>query len=105
MEIDIKCAECGKRTLKFNLGGVYYLVDKPSETVIVENTIICSKDISSGKCMVKGNDLLMMFLTANICLQTGKVPKHLQKILPLNKPEYEILKNKAKARVMLEEKF
>lgn len=109
METDIKCAECGKRTLNFDLGGVYYLADNPSKTVIVENKIICpkcSKDISSGKCLVKGNDLLIKFVAANISLEVGKVPNHLQMILPLtNEEEYNIFKNKSQSKLKLVEKF
>jgi len=109
MQIDIKCAECGKRTLKFDIGGVYYLSTEPSKTVIVENKIICpkcAKDISSGNCLVRGNDLLLGFMAANISLEIGKVPKHLQKILPLmNREDYEIFLRKSKGKLNLVEKF
>jgi hypothetical protein len=109
MQIDIKCSECGKRTLNFDIGGVYYLVSEPSKTVIVENNIICPKcssDISSEKCLVRANELLISFVAANISLETGKVPKHLQKIFPcLNMEEYKIFEEKAKSKLRLVEKL
>jgi len=109
MEIDIKCSECGKMTKNFDIEGVYYLVENPSSTFIVEDKIICpkcGKDISNKKCLVKGKDLLIKLLVANLCLMEGRIPEHLSKILPLtNKRDYKIFKEKAKAKVKLVEKF
>ena len=91
--------ECGKGTLKFELGEIYYLLDKPLASIIVKNKIICpkcKKDISDEKCMVKQNYLLMKFITANISLDCGGIPPHLKGAYPLRKKDYEIIKSQTK---------
>ena len=108
MEIDIKCLECGKGTRNFELGEVFYLADNASKSIIIKNAIICpkcSRDISNGECMVRENELLMMFVTANLCISCGDVPAHLKGAYPLQKRDYEMIKNRCKAKPKLVEKF
>lgn len=104
MEMGIKCSECGKGTRNFELGEIFYLADNASKSIIVKDAIICpkcSKNISNEQCMVKENDLLMKFVTANICLSCGEVPKHLQGAFPLSKRTYGLVKGKCKSRPKL----
>ncbi len=108
MEIDIKCLECGKGTRKFGLGDMFYLLENASETLIVKNDIICpkcKKNISDEKCLVKTNELLVKLATANICLSVGDVPSHLQGAYPVRKKDYDLIKNKCKARLKLVDRF
>ena len=102
MEMDIKCLECSKGTRKVKLGDIFYLPENPSETLIVKNYIICpkcKKDISDEKCLVKTNELLMMLVTANICMSLDDVPKHLQGAFPLRKRDYDLVKDNCQARL------
>ena len=108
MQIDIKCLECGKGTRGFELGEVFYLPEKPSETLAVKNTITCPKcrkDISNGNCMVKINEFLMRLVTANICLSVGEMPKHLQGAYPLRKRDYDLVKDNCQARLKMVDGF
>ena len=108
MEIDIKCMECGKGTRKFELGGLFYLEDKPSETVVVKNTIICPKcmkDISDGRCIVKTYDFMMSLITANLCRSCGDVPKHLRGAIFLQKKDYNLIKDSCKSRLNIAVRF
>ena len=108
MQTDVKCMECGKGTRNFELGEIFYLPDKASETIIVKDAIVCPKcgnDISNEKCMVKANELLMRFITANLCISSGDVPKHLKGAYQLKERDYELIKNKCKAKPKLVEKF
>ncbi len=108
MEIDIKCLDCGKRTRHFELGDIYYLLEKPSETPIVKNLIICPKcrkDISNGNCMVKTNDFLIRLVTVNICLSVNDMPKHLQGAYPLQKRDYDLIKDNCQARLKMVDRF
>ena len=104
MEMDIKCLECGKGTRKVELGYIFYLPENASETLIVKNDIICPKcrkDISDEKCLVKTNELLMMLVTANICMSLDGVPKHLQGAFPLRKRDYDLVKDNCQARLKM----
>lgn len=107
MEIDIKCLECSKGTRKHDIGGVIYCIDKPSNGIILINKIICpkcKKDISEGKCLVKGHEFLMSCIAANICVMAGeKVPVHLQKALPANKKDFEMYKMQYNGRLKITE--
>ena len=108
MEIDIKCLNCGKGTRHFELGSIYYMLEKPSETLAVKNLIICPKcrkDISNEKCVVKANELLMRLVTANICLSVGEMPKHLQGAYPLRKRDYDLVKDNCQARLKMVDRF
>lgn len=108
MQIDIKCSDCGKSTRNFELGEMFYLPEKPLETLIVKNTIICPKcrkGISHGNCMVKTNEFLMRLATANICLSVGDVPKHLQGAYPLRKRDYNLVKDSCQARLKMIDRF
>lgn len=108
MQIDIKCLECGKGTRGFELGEMFYLPEKPSETLTVKNAITCpkcKKDISDEKCMVKINELLMRIVTANICLSAGDVPPHLQGAYPLRTRDYDLVKDNCQTRLKLADRF
>ena len=37
MESDIKCLECNKITMKLELGKIFYNIDNPSDTILIEN--------------------------------------------------------------------
>ncbi|MDI6738579.1 MAG: hypothetical protein QME12_08795 [Nanoarchaeota archaeon] len=105
MQIDIKCAECGKMTRKFELGNVCYSVENPSETFRVVNKIICpkcKKDISNEKCLIEQNELLFSIMAANIGLWVGaSVPRHLRGI----KMAYRADLIKAKSKPLLVKRF
>lgn len=108
MEADIKCSECGKITRNFELGEMFYLPEKASESLIVKNKITCpkcGKDISKNKCMVKQNDMLMRFVTANICTRLDDVPDHLKGAYPLLKKDYDLVKDKCASRLKLVQKL
>ncbi len=113
MQIHIKCLKCGRGTRNFEIGGVYYLTDRPSETFITERKIICPKcnnDISDEKCLIKVHDLMWRLLAANIGLimkveDITPIPKHLSKILPLQKNEYEIMRQRSKGNPKIVDKF
>ena len=108
MEMDIKCLECSKGTRKVKLGDIFYLPENPSETLIVKNYIICpkcKKDISDEKCLVKTNELLMMLVTANICMSLDDVPKHLQGAFPLRKRDYDLVKDNCQARLKMADRL
>ena len=108
MEADIKCALCGKGTRRHELGEIFYLAENASSSVIIKDPIICpkcSKDISDGQCMVKANDLLMKFVTANICTNIGDLPHHLKGAYPLAKKDYNLVKDRCAGSLNLVEKF
>ena len=110
MQTDIKCANCGKMTRHFELGEIYYDVEKPSSTVVVKNGIICPKcktDISDKKCMVKINYFLMSLVAANISLGMGELdfPPHLRGAFPLRKQQHSIIAPHYKAQLQLVKKF
>ena len=110
MQADIKCADCGKMTLHFELGELYYDVNKPSTTVVVKNEIICpkcKKNISDKKCLVKENDFLMSLVAANISLgmKDFGVPSYLRGAIPLGKQQHSIIVPQCKAQLQLVEKF
>jgi hypothetical protein len=60
----VKCLECGKRTMNFELGDVFYRVDDKSSTkgekdVLVKDPIVCpkcKKDISDGKFEISSSN-------------------------------------------------
>jgi len=85
MQIDIKCAECGKMTRHFELGKVCYSVENPSGTFRVVDEIICpkcKKDISNEKCLIKSHELVLKILVANIGIAIGEnQPEHLRGVI------------------------
>lgn len=105
MRIGIKCAECGKITRKYDIGGVIYCVGNPSSEIVITNKITCpkyKKDISEGKCIVKRFDFMMRCITANMCLMAkSKVPEHLQMSMPANKEDFEIYKKQYSGRLKI----
>lgn len=108
MESDIKCLDCGKITKKVELGEIICDIDKPSETMLVKDVIICpkcNKDISNEKCALNTNDTLMKLIAANISILIGNVPKHLRRAYPIRKKEYEKAKIFFKSKPKLVNKF
>ncbi|MBD3249620.1 hypothetical protein GF336_06260 [Candidatus Woesearchaeota archaeon] len=108
MEIDIKCAACGKRTLNVNIGEVIYDIENPSKTIMIKNSLICpkcKKDINNKECLIRSHDILMGFIAANICMDEGDVPPHLDGTFPLKKKDYDIIKKNFKTRPKLVKKF
>ena len=108
MESDIKCLECGKITRKVELGKIFYALESPSKTILIENTIICpkcSKDISNGKCALKINETLMKLVAANISISIGEIPEHLSGTYYLNKKEYEKTRMICKSKPKMVSKF
>jgi len=89
MQIDIKCAECGKMTRNFELGKVCCSVENPSETFRIVDDIICpkcKKEISNEKCLIKSHELMWRILAANLgSLAGGEQPEHLKGVIMLNK--------------------
>ncbi len=109
MEIDIKCAECGKMTRNFELGKLFYIHDRIKESVIIQDSLICpkcKKDISNEKCLIKENYFFMRLVAANVCLSIGEMPDHLRDALPIfREEEYAIIKEQCKSRPTFVMKF
>lgn len=113
MEADIKCLVCGRMTRHFELGELYYNVDKPASAIIVKEQVVCPKcktDISQRKCAVKENYFLMRLVAATISLTMEAkgefaVPQHLQGAIPLRKKQYQIVASNCKTRLQLVGKF
>lgn len=108
MESDIKCLECDKITRKVELGETICNIDKPSETILVKEVIICpkcNKDISNGKCALKTNDTLMRLVAANISISIGSVPKHLMRAYSVDNNIYRNVKSAFKSKPKLISKF
>ncbi|MBU0980574.1 MAG: hypothetical protein KJ709_07230 [Nanoarchaeota archaeon] len=103
MQTDIKCAECGKVTRRFQLGNVYYNTQKTSSPIIVKDSITCPKckaDISQGKCMVRMSNVYMSFIAINILAADNEpIPPHLQGAIPLRRQEYQQIAKTCKARL------
>lgn len=65
----IKCMECGKRTMNFELGDVFYRVDAEKPTkgeidILVKDPVVCpkcKKDISKAKFEIDGKDFLITY--------------------------------------------
>ena len=112
MQIDIKCAGCGKITRHFELGVLYCNIDNTRATLLVKNTIICPKcrsDISDKKCLVKAHYFFMSLLAVNISRMGEKdgfsVPLHLRGAFSLRKQQYNLIASSCKARLRLVDKF
>ncbi len=87
MECDIKCLECGKGTMKFELGALVYEA-RNSSLILVKDPIICpkcKKDISNRKCAVKLQDIMGKIIAANIL---DEIPSHLQGSFPLSNADF-----------------
>ena len=108
MESDIKCLECGKITRKFELGKLFYDINKPLESMIILNSVICQKckiDISNEKFSIKSHEILMKFVVSNLGASIGDVPNHLRDAYPVNKEEYNKMKIVCKSKPKLVNKF
>jgi hypothetical protein len=102
----IKCLECGKRTMDFELGDVFYRVDDKSSTEIEKDVLVkdlvvcpkCKKDISDGKFEIDSTDFLLAMITAGICRigqlknQEFETPTHLRGGYSLNPTDFEKMK-------------
>jgi hypothetical protein len=98
--------ECGKRTMNYELGDVFYRVDDKSSDeiendVLVKDPVVCpkcKKDISDGKFEIKSTDFLIAMTTASICLigqlkgHKFKTPIHLRGGFSLNPEDFEKMK-------------
>lgn len=102
----IKCMECGKRTMNYELGDVFYRVDDKSSTkgendVLVKDPVICpkcKKDISDEKFEISSSDFFLAMITAGIC-RIGQLkgheietPAHLRGGHSLNPADFEKMK-------------
>jgi hypothetical protein len=102
----IKCMECGKRTMSYELGDVFYRVDDKSSNegendVLVKNPVVCpkcKKDISDRKFEINSRDFLLAMITAGIC-RIGQLkgheietPAHLRGGYSLNPADFEKMK-------------
>ena len=111
----IKCMECGKRTMNFELGDVFYKVDaeKPIEgeiDILVKDPVVCpkcKKDISDGKFEINSRDFLLTMISASIC-RLGKLqghkfgtPSHLKGGYTLNAADFEKMKRLCKSKPKL----
>ena len=108
MEANIKCFECEKITRNLELGKLFYLKDNPSKSLIVKDKIICpkcKKDISDNKCIVKSNELLMKFITANLSISSGSVPNYLKGAYPLMEQDYYLIQKKCFSKLRLVKRF
>jgi TFIIF-interacting CTD phosphatase-like protein len=86
----MKCLECGRSTMYFELGEVYCEISNCT-SILAKNKIICpkcNKDISKGKCAVKIQDIVGMFIAANLLVDEG-LPKHLQGAASLRSKEFQ----------------
>lgn len=98
--------ECGKRTMNYELGDVFYRVDDKSSTesendVLVKDPVVCpkcKKDVSDGKFEINSTDFLIAMTTASICrigqLKNKKfeTPPHLRGGYSLNPADFEKMK-------------
>lgn len=87
--------ECGKRTMNYELGDVFYRLDDKSSTeggndVLVKDPVVCpkcKKDISDGKFEINSSDFFLIMITGGICrigqLKGHKIetPAHLNEML------------------------
>ncbi len=111
----IKCMECGKRTMNFELGDVFYKVDeeKPTEgeiEVLVKDRVVCpkcKKDVSDGRFEISSKDFLLTMITASICRlgklrgQRFETPSHLKGGYSLNVADFEKMKRFCKSKPKL----
>jgi uncharacterized CHY-type Zn-finger protein len=108
MELDIKCMDCNKQTRNYEIGRLFYVLEKPKIRALVEKQIICPKcrkDISNEKFMIKESQLMWSLITANICKQIDDVPSHLEGVTRIDERGYDIMKEKCKSIPNLVEKF
>lgn len=105
MQIDIKCAECGKITRNFELGKVCLSVKNPSQTFRIVESIICpkcGKDISEEKCRINKTELVFSIMAAGMdLLREEEQPEHLKGII-IAKNDCKI---SAKSKPLLVEKL
>jgi hypothetical protein len=102
----IKCIECGKRTMNYELGDVFYRLDdeNPSEDgndVLVKDPVVCpkcKKDISDGKFELNSTYFHLSLITADFCRigqlkgQEIETPAHLRGGYSLNPADFEKMK-------------
>ncbi len=101
METDITCLECGRGTLRFNLGQVYYSPEIEHGNILVAKAVICpkcGKDVSDKRFAVNGPRVMAGILAAMISLSIREtVPPHLRGIVLFHPPQYAEIRRKAKA--------
>jgi hypothetical protein len=116
MEVQyIKCMECGKRTMNFELGDVFYRVADESPTkgeknILVKDPVVCpkcKKDISDGKFELNSRDFFITMITASIC-RLGKIqgkkfetPSHLRGGYSLSAADFEKMKRICRSKPKL----
>ena len=101
METDIKCLECGRGTLRFNLGPVYYSPEIEHDNFLIAKAVICpkcGKDVSNKRFAVNGPRVMGSIFTANVCVSIREtVPPHLRGIVLFHPSQYADIRRKAKA--------
>ena len=108
MEIDIKCMECNRQTRNFELGKLFYVLEKPTIRTLIENQNTCPKckhDLSNKRFMIKESDLMLSLLTTGICQKINDMPPHLEGTFRIDEKEYNSIKGKCKSVPNLVEKF
>ncbi|MCZ7402871.1 MAG: hypothetical protein O8C61_11680 [Candidatus Methanoperedens sp.] len=111
----IKCMECGKRTMNYELGDVFYRLDDKSSTerendVLVKDPVVCpkcKKNISDGKFEINSTDFHLAMITASIC-RIGQLkghkfatPAHLRGGYSLNPADFEKMKHICRSKPKL----
>ena len=70
MELEIKCLECEKRTMRFEIGPAAYSSDSDSDEIITKEVIAYeSKNSKISKYSIYAFALLLIFLMAFILLK------------------------------------
>src|SRR3989338_10717380 len=95
MQTDIKCMECDRITRNFELGKLFYTPSKPSESIVIENLVVCpkcKKNVSNRKFLVKENEFLLSLATANMCMSVGDIQTHLKGAFPVDEHKYDSIK-------------
>jgi hypothetical protein len=111
MEAEIKCLECGRITRHFELGQIFYDVEKSLSSVVVKESIVCPKckaDISQRKCAVKTSYFFGGIIAANIFSTDNEflpLPRHLQGVFPLRKSDYLAIAPHCRARLKVVDMF
>jgi len=107
--------ECGKKTMNFELGDVFYRLDDKNSTesendVLVKDPVVCpkcKKDISDGKCEVNSTYFHLALITADICRigqlkgQEIETPPHLRGGYSLIPADFEKMKPVCRSKLIL----
>jgi len=113
MELEIKCLECNKRTRRFEMGPAVFTMGGYKE-ILLRDPIICpkcKKDIGNGKCITPSGMFMISLMAITMEMMAGKesnyfeLPPHLKGMGIVSKENYEVLKKKSKASIMLVDKL